>query len=86
MKLWKEAAKGRLISPFERYLETRCQHCIREPICRKSENGLLMCAMSALYKGQGDEALLEPEERDLLNTLKGEEVKDESKEHTDKSN
>jgi hypothetical protein len=83
MNLWKEAAKGRLISPFERYEEERCRWCIRAPICRKSEGGLILCAVSSLFKGAGDEFMLEQEERALLDSLEGEELKGESKDHTD---
>jgi hypothetical protein len=78
MNLWKEAKEGRLISPFDRYMELKCRYCIRAPICRKSEMGLILCVVGALFKGQDDEHMLEPEERELLNSLKGEEAKDET--------
>lgn len=70
MNLFQEAAKGRLISPFDRYVEDRCNFCIRTSICRKSEIGLILCACGAFYKGKEDEHMLELEERELLDSLK----------------
>jgi hypothetical protein len=52
--------------PFRKYRLDRCAVCIRVGICEKTDNAIILCAVCAYFKGEGDRNLLSGAEDKLI--------------------